>query len=58
MNMPLGEPYRLVDRGGTGLVCDEKGVALGDASLVRTAPNARNLRGCDVRSPAEISRIG
>jgi len=57
MNMPLGGRYRLVDRGGPGLVCDESGVALGAVSLVLVGASARNLRGCDVRSPAEIDRI-
>ncbi len=57
MNLPLGRPYRLVDRGGSGLVCDQDGVALGALSLIRAGRSARNLRGCDVRSPAEIDRI-
>jgi hypothetical protein len=57
MDLPLGRPYRLADRGGPGLVCDEDGVALGAISLIRAGRGAKNLRGCEVRSPAEIERI-
>ena len=53
----LGRPFRLVDRGGPGLVCDEDCVALGAISLVRARRNSRSLSGCDVRSPDEINLI-
>ena len=40
MNLPPIQTFRLTARGGGGLACDEAGVALGAAELVRVGADA------------------
>jgi len=53
MNLPLGCSYRLVGRGGAGLVCDQDGVSLGAVDLAR----AGSGRHCEGRPLGEIDQI-
>lgn len=55
--MRLDRSYRLVWRGGSGLACDDDGVALGAVGLVHAHEGARGGRRCTVRSPSEIGQI-
>ena len=57
MNFPLARMYRLAPRGGGGLACDEAGVALGAADLVRIGPDAAGRRRCEVRPRQGLGRI-
>jgi A nuclease family of the HNH/ENDO VII superfamily with conserved AHH len=57
MNIPLQRTYHLTPRGGAGLSCDEKGVALGDVALVRGRQDAEGGARCEVRSAAQIGQI-
>jgi hypothetical protein len=57
MNLPTQNSYRLVPRGGAGLACDEEGLALGGVDLARAQTDARGLRRCVMRSPAETAKI-
>jgi hypothetical protein len=49
--------YRLAPRGGGGLACDEAGVALGRADLVRVRADAAGRRRCEVRPRQALGRI-
>ena len=55
--MVLRAFYRLAARGEAGLGCDEDGLALGVASLVRMRPDSGGARRCEVRPPDEIGQI-
>jgi hypothetical protein len=57
MNTALRSSHRLVKRSGSGLACDEDGVALGAVNLVSASADAGGVRRCAVRSPDEISNI-
>jgi hypothetical protein len=57
MNIPVEHWYRLVPRGGAGLVCDNDGLALGAVALARARLDERRVRRCDVRSPDEIGEV-
>jgi hypothetical protein len=57
MNMTPRPPYRLVTRGGAGLVCDEDGLALGAVDLARLQRGAGGMRRRGVRSPGEMGQI-
>jgi hypothetical protein len=57
MNISVKHWYRLVPRGGAGLVCDNDGLALGAVALARARLDERRARRCDVRSPDEIGAV-
>jgi hypothetical protein len=57
MNLALARMYRLAPRGGGGLACDEAGVALGAADLVRVGADAAGRRRCEVQPPQGLGRI-
>ena len=57
MSFPLARMYRLAPRGGDGLTCDEAGVALGPADLVRIGADAAGRRRCEVRPRQTLERI-
>jgi len=57
MNIPLRHAYRLTERGGAGLSCDENGLALGGVDLARVRQDADGAGRCEVRAPAEIGQI-
>jgi hypothetical protein len=55
MTQPMMTVFRLTQRGGLGLACDEKGVALGPIVLVEAVQlNGKSV--CKVRPAAEIAR--
>ncbi|WP_158807968.1 hypothetical protein [Beijerinckia sp. L45] len=54
---PFERWYRLVPRGGVGLVCDEAGVALGAVDLAPAHRDAGGVYRCEVRSEAEVGRV-
>ncbi|HEY1426515.1 MAG TPA: hypothetical protein VGF50_07575, partial [Caulobacteraceae bacterium] len=56
MNIPL-RPYRLTERGGVGLACDESGLALAGVDLARLRRDANGVAHCDVRTPGEVGQI-
>ncbi|MFI4976380.1 MAG: AHH domain-containing protein [Caulobacterales bacterium] len=56
MNKPV-QPYRLTARGGAGLACDEKGLALGGVDLARVRQDANGVAHCEVRSRGEVGQI-
>jgi len=49
--------YRLAPRGGGGLACDEAGVALGAAELVRVGADAAGRRRCEALPSQALQRI-
>jgi hypothetical protein len=51
------QPFRLTPRGGSGIACDESGVALGSADLVRVHRSLDGGVACEVRPPCEIGDI-
>ena len=57
MTVPWTQIYRLVPRGGAGLACDQDGIALGAANLVRTRLGERGRRHCEVQPPQAIRRV-
>ncbi len=57
MNVPMDRAYRLALRGGSGLACDQDGVSLGPADLVRVRLDTAGARRCEVRPPSEIGRL-
>jgi hypothetical protein len=56
MNIPL-RAYRLSERGGPGLACDENGLALGGVNLARVGRDANGAARGEVRSPGEVGKI-
>ncbi|MGO4870495.1 MAG: hypothetical protein ACLPGW_07755 [Roseiarcus sp.] len=57
MNLPLTRMYQLAPRGAGGLACDEAGVALGPADLVRVGADAVGRRRCETPPPHALARI-
>lgn len=57
MISPFERWYRLVPRGGAGLVCDDSGIALGAVDLAPAHRNANGIYRCEVRSEAEVGRV-
>lgn len=51
------QPYRLTERDGAGLACDEQGLALGGVELVNARQDENGVIRCDVRSPGEFASI-
>jgi hypothetical protein len=57
MTFPWTQLYRLVPRGGAGLACDQDGITLGAANLVRSRLGERGRRHCDVQPPQTLRRV-
>jgi hypothetical protein len=57
MNSALRRTFQLLARGGTGLACDEEGIALGGTDLVRVRQEATDVVRCEVRPPAELGEL-
>ncbi len=54
MNLPSIQTFRLTPRGGGGLACDEAGVALGAADLVRVGADAMGRRRHEALPPQAL----
>lgn len=57
MNLPLVRIFRLLPRGEGGLACDESGVVLGAAELVRAGADATGRRRCETVPPRALERV-
>lgn len=53
----LFRTYRLAERGGAGLSCDETGLTLCGIDLVSARQDEDGVTRCSVRSPSEFARI-
>jgi Mannosyl-glycoprotein endo-beta-N-acetylglucosaminidase len=56
MNAPLSQTFRLAPRGGSGLACDDAGVALGPVNLVEAFRDAEGRLRFRTRPAADLAK--